>query len=236
MTVSIHTTSGWALVIAPHQSMALPTRPRRQRGKVTAFPPSLCHSPPAHLCLSLKLFVCKCCVSSLCPHATCDFQPRFIPLRPSARFIPIGERDKWVSSSCVSLPPSLLVICLHADTPTQMISRRLLTRVVLGLPVSPQVDTICPQSFARTLPKFPLQAILGLFRLFLIYSIFSIETLAPKKYISVCCISKWISSWIMLLHYYVIIIFKSAKLINADAKSYTQKFQSQCRVGFFLNI
>lgn len=114
MTVSIHTTSGWALVISPHQSMALPTQPRRQRGKVTAFPPSLCHSLPAHLCLSLKLFFCKCCVSSLCPHQPVTFSLASFLSAPLHVSFP-SERETSESHLlvCLSLPPSLSSVCMQ---------------------------------------------------------------------------------------------------------------------------
>lgn len=52
--------------------------------------------------------------------------------------------------------PSLIVIRLSADTPTQMISRHFLPTAVLPLPISSQVETICPRSFALLVPKCPL--------------------------------------------------------------------------------
>lgn len=118
------------------------------------FSPSL----PAHLCLSLslKLSFCEGCVSSLCPHTTCDFQPCCLALRPSVCFGPVEERQARLIIACVY--SSLSVVCLHADTPTQMISRRFLPREVFGLPVFPQVETICPQSFAQMPASFTLLA------------------------------------------------------------------------------
>lgn len=182
MTVSIHTTSGWALVISPRQSMALPAQPRRQRGKVTAFPPSLCHSLPAHLCPSLRLFFCECCVSSSWPRKTCDFQPRIIPLLPSARFIPIGEGERESQTShifpCVS--PSVSSVCMQTRPHTDDQQ----TPPVQSGPRAASVPSSrhnLPTVICSHASLIPLLAILGLFLLSCTYSIFPIHLLFPRS-------------------------------------------------------
>lgn len=97
---------------------------------------------------------------------TCDFQPRSALLpAPSVCFRALKRRRKVsLISLCVSV--SLPVIYLHADTPTQMISRHFLPTEVFRLPVSPQAETICPQSFICMLPKFPPPKYPCLFLLF----------------------------------------------------------------------
>lgn len=156
--------------------MALPAQPRRQRrrggGESDSFPlpPSVTPLPiatpplPAHLCLSLKLhFYLKAAL----PHP-----PRTVPSRdlrlaasldssppPFMSPSPIGDRQ--VSLIFLSASPSP-VVRLHADTPTQMISRHFLPREVHSLPVSPQVETICPQPFARVLLRYSLLAVCGI--------------------------------------------------------------------------
>lgn len=111
--MSIQAALGWALAISLHQSMALPTQPRRpgQRAgnRRLSLPPSLHHSLPGHLCLaSLPLRrPCFCVVPShnLRLSASCRRSPPPLCSRPAgAEFV----------------PPR---VCLHADTPTQMIRR-----------------------------------------------------------------------------------------------------------------
>lgn len=136
MTVSIHATSGWALAISPHQSMALPTQPRRQRGRAgenDSFP-----SLPLSLSSPLFLPICvshsnsnSSFVNAAFPHRALT-QPVTFSLAsffsaPLCVSFP-SERDKWVSSSCVcpslssvclSLPPCCLSACRHTHTDDQ---------------------------------------------------------------------------------------------------------------------
>lgn len=115
MTVSIHASSGWALVISLHQSTALPTQPWRQGGgnRQLSLLLSVTLSPsfPAHLCLSLslKLSFCEGCVSSLCPHTTCDFQPCLPSSPPLCVFQPrrreMSEPHPSLSSVCKQTRP-----------------------------------------------------------------------------------------------------------------------------------
>lgn len=119
MTVSLHPTSGWALVISLYQSVAMPAQPRRQggreEGKLTASPPSLSFtfspSLPVHLCLSfsLRFLFCEGCVSSVRPHTTCDFQLHSFVPHPSAVLSPIGWQQLTVVFLCISA--SLSSVC-----------------------------------------------------------------------------------------------------------------------------
>ncbi len=121
MTVSKHATSGWAFVISLHQSKALPTQPRRQGrglGETDSFPSlSLLLAPPLFLpiCVShshsnspfVKAVFSHC---ALTQPVTFSLAPLFsAPLCVSSP----SEKDKWVSSSCVSLPPSLSSVCMQ---------------------------------------------------------------------------------------------------------------------------
>lgn len=131
--------------------MPLPTQPKRKRegGGVTAFPPSL------PLSLSSPVFL-PICVSQ----SNSSFVNAAPPRRALTQPVTFGlasifstlcafrSRRRETSEShlpvclslpviCLPLPSSLAVVCLHADTPTQMISRHFLPREVLRLPVFP---------------------------------------------------------------------------------------------------
>lgn len=113
MTVSIHATSGWALLISPHQSTALPTQPRRQRGRAEesdSFPSPLCHSLPAHLCLSLsvKLFFCRTLFSLTVPLHNLWLWASPCVLHSHRR----GTSEPHLLL-CLSLSPSLSSVCVQ---------------------------------------------------------------------------------------------------------------------------
>lgn len=133
MTVSIHATSGWALVISLYQSTALPTQLRRQGGRaeetdsfpsfsLSLSPPFFLFGPSVSLTLTQTLLLwrlyfiivpsCNLWLSASIPLSSA-------PLCVSAR----SEWDKWVSSLCVSVPPSLppchLSVCRHAHRDDQ---------------------------------------------------------------------------------------------------------------------
>lgn len=165
MTVSIHATPGWALVISLHQSMALPTQPRRQGGKAgesrqLSLPRSVTLSPflPAHLCLALSF--------------------KLSPLW-RLRFLIVPLHNLWLSASLHCSPP----LCefhprwretseshLHVRLPLPPSSVCMQTR-----PRRWSADTSCPERssgcqfppkprqsalshFAQMPPKFPLPA------------------------------------------------------------------------------
>lgn len=136
---------------------------------MTAFPslplsPPTPHSLPAHLCLSLKLHFYW---EAALPRPPCSVPSRDLRLAasldssPPPFMSPSPVGDRQVSLIFLSASPSP-VVCLRADTPTQMISRHFLPREVHSLPVSPQVETICPQPFACALLKYSLLAACGL--------------------------------------------------------------------------
>lgn len=107
--------------------MGLPTQPSGQRGRrrgrggrVTAFPPFLCHplpGPSASLLRSHSSFVNA--ISSLCPQTTCDFHPGFLLLRLSARSVPIGEAGESHLPVCLPLPHCHPSVSRHAHTDDQ---------------------------------------------------------------------------------------------------------------------
>lgn len=186
MTVSIHATSGWALVISLRQSVALPTQPRRlegRAGETDSFPSLfLSLSPP------LFLPICVSRSHSNSPFVKAAFhhgalaQPATFSLAPvlpaplCVSSLVWGEGGGGASQSHLPVPLSRPVIYLHEDTPAQMISRHFLLREALGLPVSPQAETICPQSFARMPANSPLLTALRL----PLFSPFYILSLAPR--------------------------------------------------------
>jgi len=171
MTVSIHSTSGWALVISLSQNMALPTVSRRQGGRAGRtdsfpLPDFVTHSPslPAHLCLSLKLCFCEGCVSSSCPYTTCDFQPRSTVLRRSVCFSPVREGETSESHLPSSLPPSMSSVCMQ-PSPHRWSADTSCPERSSGCQFPPQSETICTQYFAHVPPNFSLLIFFPLFSL-----------------------------------------------------------------------
>lgn len=127
MTVSIHATSGWALVISLHQSMAQTTQPKRQGGRAgeTDSFPSLSMS------LSPPLFLPICVSHSNSPFVKAVFhhcaltQPVTFSLALlfSAPLCVSAPPERKTSGSHLpvrlSLPPCHLSACRHAHTDDQ---------------------------------------------------------------------------------------------------------------------
>lgn len=126
ITVSIHATSGWVLVISLHQSTALPTQLRRQGGKAgetDSFPSlSLSLSPPFFLpiCVSHSHSDSNSPFVKAVFHHCALMQPvtfslRSLVLRPSVCSSPVGVRQVSLIFVCVfpSLPSCLSSVCMQ---------------------------------------------------------------------------------------------------------------------------
>lgn len=128
MTVSIHATSGWALVISLYQSVALPAQPKRQGRKgggnwQLSLPLSVTLSPSFFLPICVSHSHSNSPFVKALSHQCAPIQPVTLSLAPlfsAPRCISNQLKgDEWVSSSCASLPPCRLSACRHAHTDDQ---------------------------------------------------------------------------------------------------------------------
>lgn len=164
MTVSIHATPGWALVISLHHSMALPTQPRRQGGKVgesrqLSLPRSVTLSPflPAHLCLSLIQTLPF--VEAAFPHCALA-QPvtfRLAPLFSAPLWVPSDWRETSESHLHVRLPLPSSSVCIQTH-PRRWSADTSCPERSSGCQFPPKPRQSALSHFGHMPPKFPLPA------------------------------------------------------------------------------
>lgn len=118
MTVSVHASSGWALVISLHHSTALPAQPQRQgerAGETDSFPSfSLSLSSPLFLPICVSHFHSGSLSVKAAFHHCALVQPVTFsptPLFSAPLWNSVPSERQTISSSCVSLPPSLSPVC-----------------------------------------------------------------------------------------------------------------------------
>lgn len=198
MTVSIHATSGWALVISLHQSTGLATQLRRQGrkggGKPTAFPPSLCHFLPLSSCPSVSLTLTQTLLLWRLRFIIVPSRNLWLSLvlRPSVCSSPVRVRQVCLIFACVS--PSLPVIFLHEDTPTQMISRHFLSqRGPRAASFPPSRDNLPSVICSHASQVSPLHCPWSFYFL-PVFSLFFTLTVSLKNsaHIQLICISKYV--------------------------------------------